>query len=55
MDNIIQPNKFELKLDTLDSSQYAAVTSEKENILLKAPAGSGKALDNNTNVLTSKG
>lgn len=55
MDNIIQPNKFELKLDTLDPSQYAAVTSEKENILLKAPAGSGKALDNNTNVLTSKG
>lgn len=42
MDNIIQPNKFELKLDTLDPSQYAAVTSEKENILLKAPAGSGK-------------
>ena len=33
---------FELKLDNLDASQLKAVTSKKENILLRAPAGSGK-------------
>ena len=33
---------FDLKLDNLDESQLKAVTSDKENILLRAPAGSGK-------------
>ena len=33
---------FDLKLDSLDASQLKAVTSDKENILLRAPAGSGK-------------
>ena len=35
-------SNFELKLDELDESQLRAVTSEGENILLRAPAGSGK-------------
>ena len=35
-------NNFELKLDELDESQYKAVTSEANNVLLRAPAGSGK-------------
>ena len=39
---IIKRNDFELKLDKLDASQYNVVTSDKENILLRAPAGSGK-------------
>lgn len=39
---IIKRNDFELKLDELDTSQYKVVTSDKENILLRAPAGSGK-------------
>lgn len=43
MENVITKlNNFELNLDELDPSQYAAVTSEKENVLLRAPAGSGK-------------
>lgn len=37
-------SNFELKLDNLDSSQYEAVTSKCENILLSAPPGSGKTL-----------
>ena len=53
---IIQPNKdFQVDLNSLDDSQYKAVTSTDDNILIRASAGSGKALDNNTNVLTSKG
>jgi len=39
---IIRANNFELKLDGLDDSQYKAVVSDNENILLRAPAGSGK-------------
>ena len=35
-------SNFELKLDELDESQLKAVTSKGENILLRAPAGSGK-------------
>ena len=35
-------SNFELKLDELDASQLKAVTSQGENILLRAPAGSGK-------------
>lgn len=43
MENVITKlNDFKLNLDELDPSQYAAVTSEKENVLLRAPAGSGK-------------
>lgn len=41
-DSINKTNNFKLELDQLDASQYSAVTSEAENILLKAPAGSGK-------------
>jgi len=43
-DSINKENNFELKLDELDPAQYAVVTSNKENILLRAPAGSGKTL-----------
>lgn len=35
-------SNFELKLDQLDESQLKAVTSKGENVLLRAPAGSGK-------------
>lgn len=42
MDAITKVNNFELKLNKLDDSQYCAVTSKSDNILLKAPAGSGK-------------
>lgn len=35
-------SNFELKLDELDESQLKVVTSKGENILLRAPAGSGK-------------
>ena len=35
-------NNFSLQLDKLDESQYQAVTSEANNVLLRAPAGSGK-------------
>lgn len=42
MDKIVKANNFELKLDKLDSSQHQAVTSKSDNILLRAPAGSGK-------------
>ena len=35
-------NTFKLKLYELDESQYKAVTSEASNVLLRAPAGSGK-------------
>lgn len=42
MDAITKVNDFELKLNKLDDSQYHAVTSKSENIILKAPAGSGK-------------
>ena len=35
-------NNFELDLSSLDESQYAAVTSEEHNVLLRASAGSGK-------------
>lgn len=41
---INKENTFELKLDELDESQYKVVTSTKDNILLRAPAGSGKTL-----------
>lgn len=41
---ITKENNFELKLNELDKSQYTVVTSDKENILLRAPAGSGKTL-----------
>ncbi len=46
-------NNFELDLSSLDESQYAAVTSEEHNVLLRASAGSGKALKNGTKVLTN--
>lgn len=39
---IQKANNFELELNKLDNSQYNAVVSESENILLRAPAGSGK-------------
>lgn len=53
----IKPNNKNVAadLDKLDPSQREAVESEDKNIVIKAPAGSGKALDNNTNVLTSTG
>lgn len=40
---IIQPNKdFQVDLNSLDDSQYKAVTSTDDNILIRASAGSGK-------------
>lgn len=43
MGNLInKANNFELHLEKLDKTQYDVVTSTKENILLRAPAGSGK-------------
>ena len=42
-------------LAKLDDSQSAAVQSDGANILIKAPAGSGKALKNGTHVLTIQG
>lgn len=48
-------NNFKLNIDSLDDSQAAAVTSEEDKILLRASAGSGKALKNGTKVLTNQG
>ena len=42
MAEIKQSNNFQLDLSGLDKSQLEAVQSEKERILLRAPAGSGK-------------
>lgn len=42
--NATPANEVQLKLDELDKSQFAAVTSEVKNVLLRAPAGSGKTL-----------
>lgn len=39
---ITKRNTFELNLDLLDDAQKEAVTSEESNVLLRAPAGSGK-------------
>ena len=39
---ITKRNTFELNLDLLDDAQKEAVTSEDSNVLLCAPAGSGK-------------
>lgn len=37
-------NNVHIELDELDNSQMAAVTSDANNIILRAPAGSGKTL-----------
>ena len=42
MERITKANNFTLKLDKLDESQYKVVTSKSDNILVRAPAGSGK-------------
>jgi len=42
MEKITRANNFTLKLDKLDESQYKVVTSKSDNILVRAPAGSGK-------------
>lgn len=55
MEKITRANNFELKLDKLDDSQYKVVTSKSDNILVRAPAGSGKALKNGTKILTING
>lgn len=40
----VEPNTVQLELDELDNSQLAAVTTQAQNVLLRAPAGSGKTL-----------
>lgn len=42
MERITKANNFTLKLDKLDESQYKVVTSKSDNVLVRAPAGSGK-------------
>ena len=37
-------NNVHLELDDLDNSQLAAVMAQADNVLLRAPAGSGKTL-----------
>ena len=39
---ITKLNDFKVDLSGLDNTQKAAVVSEAENILVRAPAGSGK-------------
>lgn len=46
---------YEKSLSKLDNYQRDAVKSEDKNIVIKAPAGSGKALCNGTKVLTDCG
>lgn len=52
-----QANKdnYQDNINNLDSSQSKAVFAEADNVVIKAPAGSGKALRNGTQVLTSNG
>ena len=42
MERVVKANNFTLKLDKLDESQYKVVTSKSDNVLVRAPAGSGK-------------
>ena len=46
---------FEVDLNKLDASQKDVVVSQESNIVIRASAGSGKALRNGTNVLTMQG
>ena len=40
----LEANEVHIKLDDLDKSQMAAVKTDASNVLLRAPAGSGKTL-----------
>ena len=60
----MQPNGFTLTtkessytttLDRLDEYQRVAAMSDSPNLVIKAPAGAGKALRNGTKVLTELG
>lgn len=46
---------FEVNFNKLDDSQRAAVEASSNNTVIRAAAGSGKALRNGTNVLTIQG
>lgn len=46
---------YEKSLAKLDESQREAAESEADKVVIRAPAGSGKALKNGTNVLTIQG
>ena len=52
---ITEESSYEKSITKLDDYQRAAATSDIENIAIKAPAGSGKALCNGTKVLTNGG
>ena len=52
---ITEESSYEKSITKLDDYQRAAATSDIENIAIKAPAGSGKALCNGTKVLTNSG
>ena len=51
----VKNENFEVNINKLDDSQRAAVQSQGSNIVIRASAGSGKALRNGTNVLTIQG
>ncbi len=48
-------SSYEKSFSRLDEFQRAAASSENSNVVIRASAGSGKALKNGTNVLTIQG
>ena len=52
---VTDEGSYEKSLAKLDEFQREAAESEADKVVIRAPAGSGKALKNGTNVLTIQG